>query len=518
MSTDALLDVAGLTIGDIVTDVNFRIAPGQRVALIGESGSGKTQCALALMGLTPLPVSGHAHLGEIDLVHARPATMQKIRGARISMVFQEPMTALDPLMRAGAQIAEALMIHRPELRRGPVRAGAGAASDSVAGRVEQLLADVGLSPEHARAYPHQLSGGQRQRVCIAMALANEPDLLICDEPTTALDATVQAHILDTIVAASQRTGTALLFITHDLALVARTCSHVLVMQRGRIVERGQTDRVLRAPEHPYTRTLLAAARPGRTAPDAAAGSGDTHAPDAIAVNSVGRSFGAGRAPALDQVSLRVPAGGRLGIVGESGSGKSTLLRIIAGLDQPTAGTVSVNGTVQMVFQDPASSLDPRMSVGRSVTEGMRLRGAARRKAARDLLAQVGIDPEAATRYPHEFSGGQRQRISIARALASNPDIILADEAVSALDVTVRAQILQLLDQVVARDHRTLVFVSHDLSVVRQCCTHVAVLRRGRLVESGTVAQVWDDPQHPYTQELLAAVPQLPCTMTEDGPE
>ncbi len=566
----ATLQVAGLTVHaggtPLINDVSFEIAAGERVGLIGESGSGKSITALSIMNLLPdeLRAQGSIRLAEVgpDLVGLPERRAAAIRGQETSMVFQEPMTALNPVMRVGDQVAEVMLLHRTVASRAAARAA-----------TIELLQQVRL-PDPAwigRAYPHQLSGGMRQRVMLAMALANRPQLLICDEPTSALDVTVQAAMLELIVALQAERGNALLFITHDLAVVAQVCPRVLVMYRGEIVESGATAEVFAAPQHPYTQALLAAStltnhsfpeptpstfpepvegqatsqledsrniRPSPLRPaqdDASTGSGNEHAvPPVVAVRRVSRVFRRPRRSllrpgeeihALHEVDLEINAGDRFGIVGESGSGKSTLLRLISGLDRPTAGSVAFDGTeitdrpesrlgflrrdLQIVFQDPQASLDPRMRVRDIIAEPMVSLGIPGIDArVAELLDAVGLPPDAGRRFPHQFSGGQRQRISIARALSPRPRVLVADEPVSALDVTVRAQILDLLLDLV-RDYRlTLIFVSHDLSVVRYLCDNVAVLHDGEIVERGTTAEVYADPRHPYTQELLAAVPTL----------
>ena len=471
-----ILSVTGLRVGDgLLDDITFTVGRGERVGLIGESGSGKSLTALSIMGLLPrgLSATGSVVLEGQELIGLPDRRIRPLRGRVMSMVFQEPMTALDPLMTVGKQVQEAA--HRSD----------------VAGLFEQ----VALDPARMNAYPHELSGGQRQRVLIAMALAQEPDLLICDEPTTALDVTVQDQILDLLDRLVDETGVSLLFITHDLGVINRMCRRVLVMSGGSVVEEGTTEQVLRAPEHPYTQRLVAASLPGAPAEVREVG------PPVLTLSNVTREYGATKA--LDDVSLVVHRGERLGIVGGSGSGKTTLLRQLAGLDSPTSGTVRVDAGVQVVFQDPQSSLNPRLRVGRSVAEG----GGDHARVL-EVLAEVGLPPDAAERYPHQFSGGQRQRISIARAVAGRPEILLADEPVSALDVSVRAQVLELLDRLVDEYGLTLVFISHDLSVVREVCSTVAVMHRGRIVEHGPTEAVWADPQDEYTRSLLAAIPRI----------
>ena len=560
-----LLEVAGLTVSTrsavLVDGFSLSLARGERVGLIGESGSGKSMTAAALMGLLPdgvlaagsVRLEGTAH----DVVGATDRQMGRIRGRRMGMVFQEPMSALNPLMRVGRQVAEALTQH------GTAR-GRAAAEQSI-----RLLASVQLPDpaEAARAYPHQLSGGQRQRVLLAIALANDPDLLICDEPTTALDVSVQRQMLDLISDGVARRGSGLLFITHDLAVAASICDRILVMRGGVLVEQGATDHVFSQPQHPYTRGLLAASdleatdssgrlftvasaaayvpaaariRPPRTAapgpvPAAVVPTSETApAEPLIRVRDLTRTYSRGRSSlfrasadvqALQGVSFDVAAGQRFGVVGESGSGKSTLLRILAGLDLPSSGSVVVAGNevagsregellelrrqLQIVFQDPMGSLNPRMRVRDILAEPLLLPGEpvhARHHRGRiaEMLDAVGLPQEAADRFPHQFSGGQRQRIAIARALICEPRILVADEPVSALDVSVRAQVLNLLSDLVDKYRLTLVFVSHDLGVVRHLCDTVAVMHRGRIVENGPTERVYTAPEHEYTKRLVAS--------------
>ena len=448
----------------IVGPLSFSIEPGQRLGIIGESGSGKSLTALAIMGLLPknLHAEGSIELGGRELVGLRDRQVRKLRGADMAMVFQEPMSALDPLMRVSKQLC-------------------------YAGASAEALNEVGLDPALASRFPHELSGGQRQRVMIAMAMARNPKLLICDEPTTALDATTQDSILDLIMELTQRHNTALLFISHDLRVIRRMCPETLVMQDGQIVESGAA---LDNPQHPYTKHLIAASqsKPAATEPKL----GEV----VISLDHVTKAYGS--TIALSDVSLEVRKGERIGVVGSSGSGKTTLLKLITGLEQPTSGSVQVEGRVQMVFQDPQGSLNPRMPIWKIVAEGSPT--PVTRAEIAKVLAEVGIDEDALDRFPHEFSGGQRQRISIARAVIGNPDILLADEAVSALDVSVRAQVLELLERLVESYGLTLVFISHDLGVVKQVCSSLTVIYHGELVERG----VWSAPQHPYTKSLLEA--------------
>lgn len=582
----ALLHVEGLDIATkdrtLVKDFSLRMERGERIGLIGESGSGKSMTATALMGLLPEGVraSGSIRLAgrSPNLVTAEDAQLRKIRGKDMAMVFQEPLTALNPLMKIGSQVAEIMTKHKTVAGRAAAHA-----------RAVELLASVELPDpaEAAKAYPHQLSGGQRQRVMLAMALANDPLLLLCDEPTTALDVTVQRQVLDLILESVQQRGTGLLFITHDLSVVANMCDRVLVMHNGQVVEEGSTEDVFARPSHPYTRGLLAASDleatdadgrlftvasaaayvspllagpepagapegriPGSGAdPSAGAhvsGSGTSREPAGrpadgaaaaeplISVKDLVRTYQRGRTSlfgkptevqALRGISFDVAAGQRLGVVGESGSGKSTLLRILAGLDQPSSGSVRVAGSevagakenqlaglrqqLQIVFQDPMGSLNPRMRVQDIIAEpllapGQKVDGARQRKLVGEMLSAVGLPVDAAARFPHQFSGGQRQRISIARALICRPRVLVADEPVSALDVSVRAQVLNLLSDLVDEYQLTLVFVSHDLGVVRHICDNVIVMNSGRIVESGTAAQIYERPRHEYTRTLVSS--------------
>lgn len=582
------LEVDGLTVSTadrmLVAPLSFRIERGERVGLIGESGSGKSLTSLAVMGLLPesLTAAGRVTVGDVDrnIVGVGENGAARLRGAHMAMVFQEPMTALNPLMRVGRQIAESMLIHRTQ----PTRAAADR-------RVLELMADVGLPnpAETARAYPHQLSGGQRQRVVLAIALANDPELLVCDEPTTALDVTVQRQVLNLVLETVSRRSTGLLFITHDLAVVGETCERVLVMNRGVVVEEGPIDRVFTRPEHPYTRGLLAASDLDATDPAgrlftvATAGgyvpgrSVDRPAAEAVEAEAAAAAHAAPAAPAapvapaaaapvvlaedltkqyrrdrtsllapaqtvdaLRGVSFRVDAGQRFGIVGESGSGKSTLLRILSGLDEPTSGTIDVVGrrlngarhadlaelrrNLQIVFQDPMASLDPRMRIGDIIAEPLlnraNLQGgtAVSKRERADLVAEmlhaVGLPADSVERFPHQFSGGQRQRISIARALVCRPRILVADEPVSALDVSVRAQVLNLLSDLVDEYDLTLVFVSHDLGVVRYLCDRVAVMQRGRIVEQGETRAIYEHPADPYTRSLIEATPTIRHTQEQ----
>jgi len=504
-----------------VEAVNLSLAPDEILCVVGESGSGKSLTARAVMGLLPERV--RATQGEIrflgeDLLQVSEARMRAIRGDRISMIFQEPMTALNPLMTVGQQIDEVLKIHS-DLSRRARRA-----------RIVELFQEVQLpDPEQlVDSYPHQLSGGQRQRAMIAMALSLEPQLLIADEPTTALDVTTQAQILKLIRELQARHHTGVLFITHDFGVVAEIADRVAVMQHGRLVETGSASEVLHHPRERYTRELLAAV-PSLTPRPPRVTDGETVL-DAKAVVKTfrvgGGLFGGGRVvPAVKQVSLALKRGETLGVVGESGSGKSTLARCLIRLLDADDGRIMLGDTdlrpltarqlkphrrrMQMIFQDPYSSLNPRYTVGRLISEGPITNGVAvadARSRARELLELVGLEARAAERYPHEFSGGQRQRIGIARALALQPEILVADEPVSALDVSVQAQVLALLADIRERFQLSMLFITHDLRVAAQVCDRIAVMRHGEVVEHGPTAEVFANPQHEYTRQLFAAVP------------
>ena len=462
-----LVHIDGLTIDGILDGISFDIEHGERLGLIGESGSGKSMTALTIMGLLDekLRPSGVVSLDGTDMINSSPRVKRKLRGTKAAMIFQEPMTALDPLMTVERQVAEACSLEK----------------------ARELLKEVGI--ERTSSYPHELSGGQRQRVLIALAIAGNPDLLICDEPTTALDVEVQQQILALLDSLVRERGMALLFITHDLAVIKKMTDRVIVLKGGKIVD-AEAD--LDSPQVDYTAQLVAASKPGEPAEVRTTGE------PVIDLQDV--TWRRGNTLALDNVNLTVRKGERIGIVGGSGSGKTSLLRIISGLNEPDEGTVRISGGLQMVFQDPYSSLNPRRKVRESIKEA----GADDRRAD-EVLCQVGLEGMG-SRYPRQFSGGQRQRISIARAAAPHPEILIADEPVSALDVSVRAQVLDLIDDLVVGDGVTLVFVSHDLSVVRQVCPTIAVLHRGRIVETGPTEDVWANPQHEYTQKLLAAIP------------
>ncbi|MDQ2093059.1 ABC transporter ATP-binding protein [Rhodalgimonas zhirmunskyi] len=504
-----------------VEDVSLAIEKGEILCVVGESGSGKSMTANALMGLLPPGVTvkaGRAMFEGRDVLRLPEAEKQALRGASTAMIFQEPMTALNPLMRIGEQISEVFAAH-DRFTQAERRA-----------RSLDLIREVGLpDPEKIiRAYPFQLSGGQRQRAMIAMALALEPKLLIADEPTTALDVTTQAQILKLILDLREKHGMAVMFITHDFGVVAEIADQVIVMREGKVVERGKAVDVLENPQHDYTRRLLDAIPTGKL-PKARVLS-EVPALEIKNLRKVFRTGGGLFKPvrevrAVDDVSLTVASGEVLGLVGESGSGKSTLGRTAVRLVTPDGGQVLVGGTdlaalseeelrrqrnkVQMVFQDPYASLNPRQRIMRALTDGPITRGVPKAQAqakARELLEIVGLGADAAQRYPHEFSGGQRQRIGIARALAMEPDLIIADEAVSALDVSIQAQVLDLLRELREKLSLSILFITHDLRVAAQLCDRIAVMQKGKLVEIGTVHEIFLAPKQEYTRQLLAAVP------------
>lgn len=535
MTTTAprLLDVQGLSIrlpqgADrqlAVQEVSLHIAPGETLCIVGESGSGKSMIANAVMGLLPkphvAPVAGKIMFEGHDLLTLTETELRALRGNRIGMIFQDPMSALNPVMRIGDQIGEALDAH-VQLPAAEKRA-----------RVLTALRDVNLpDPEGiADSYPFRLSGGQRQRVMIACALMLEPALLIADEPTTALDVTTQAQILDLIRALQKKRGTAVLFITHDFGVVSEIADHVAVMQSGEVVEAGPVREVLGHARHPYTQRLIAAIPHGRP-PESHEGES---APFVLQAEGMRKTYVSGgglfsrarRVDAVRDVNFTIRRGETLGLVGESGSGKSTVGRCIAGLlkidsgriifkGQDTtgadgAGRRAAAGRIQMVFQDPHASLNPRHKVGTSIMSGPIAQGVPRSEAQKrmaDLLTLVGLNQDAAERYPHEFSGGQRQRIGIARALAVQPDLIVADEPVSALDVSVQQQVLELFATVRERYNLAMLFVTHDLRVAAQMCDHIAVMQQGSIIEYGTAQAVIRQPTHPYTRKLIEAVPDF----------
>ena len=507
-----------------VEDISIDLNPGETLCIVGESGSGKSLTARAVMGLLPGPKvrvgAGEINfLGE-DTTKVTPERLRDIRGNEISMIFQEPMTALNPVMRIGDQIDEIFRFHvsMPAKER--------------SARSLQLLTDVNLpDPAHImRAYPHELSGGQRQRAMIAMALALDPKILIADEPTTALDVTTQAQILKLIKELQQQHQTGVLFITHDFGVVADIADRVAVMQYGKLVEMGTVDEVLNAPQHPYTQALIAAIP--KLKPRAAR---EQSKESVLSAHGLRKTFGsksrfgfgkqARVVHAVNDVSIEVHRGETLGIVGESGSGKSTMARCLIRLIDVDDGEIYVGDQeiskldrkhmrphrrrMQMVFQDPFASLNPRIRVGQIIAQGPLLQGVDKEesyKRAKELISIVGLEESAFDRFPHEFSGGQRQRIGIARALALKPDILIADEPVSALDVSIQAQILDLLDKIRKQMNLSMVFITHDLRVAAQVCDRVAVMQYGKVVEIGPTETLFGNPQHDYTKALLAAIP------------
>jgi len=526
----------------VVRDIGFTVQPGETVCVVGESGSGKSVTAFSVMGLLPAEslraVSGRILLDGEDVLAATPERLRSLRATRMAMIFQEPMTALNPVETVGQQIEEVLAIHRSNMTRRARRQ-----------RVMDMLASVHL-PEPARifeSYPHQLSGGQRQRVVICMALILEPRLLIADEPTTALDVTTQKQILTLIRELQEQHNTAVLFITHDFGVVAEIADRVVVMNQGQVVEVGecgQSRQILANPKEDYTRMLVSSVPSLVPEPRAA----NTEA-IVLDVQGLHKTYSERRllsrartvAAAVD-VNLSIRRGEILGIVGESGSGKSTVARCIVRLQDPTSGAIRIHDAnthtdtshttashttatdiatlspaalrplrqrVQIVFQDPYRSLNPRVKVGDSIIEGLRNYGMASEAAmarAGELMDLVGLDASVLQRYPHQFSGGQRQRLCIARALALEPDILVADEAVSALDVSVQAQVLRLIDDIRARTGVAILFITHDLRVAAQICDTILVMQQGRMVEAGPAAQVLTAPREPYTQALLDAAP------------
>jgi peptide/nickel transport system ATP-binding protein len=535
-SDASILEVRNLSIalpadGDrasAVRHVSFTVGRGEIVCLVGESGSGKSVIAQGVMGLLPksLPVtSGQILLQGEDITHAPLARLRELRATRMSMIFQEPMTALNPVMTCGDQIDEVLRQHTP------------LSSEQRRAKVLEIVREV-LLPDPERiiaSYPHQLSGGQRQRIMIAMALVLDPVLLIADEPTTALDVTTQAQILKLVLDLQKRHGTGVLFITHDFGVVAEIAHRVAVLRLGDLVEMGPRDEVLRTPQHAYTRMLMASVPTLRVDERPV----DAAAPVVLKVHGLDKTyddrswFGKRRqVHAAKGVSFEIRRGQTLGIVGESGSGKSTVARCIARLIDPSAGSVLLGGAhpgeqpaeiatlsasalrplrrrVQIVFQDPYRSLNPRMTIAKAMIEGpvnYGLSQSAALERARGLLDLVRMDASALPRYPHQFSGGQRQRLCIARALMMEPELLIADEAVSALDVSVQAQVLKLFEEIRERLKLAMLFITHDLRVASQVCDFLAVMSRGEVVEIGPAHQVFGAPQHAYTQALFSAAP------------
>ncbi|HVX83164.1 MAG TPA: dipeptide ABC transporter ATP-binding protein [Devosiaceae bacterium] len=520
----------------ILRDIDLTVEAGEIVGIIGESGSGKSMTALSVMQLLPegAVTGGSVTLDGVELLQKPEREMCAIRGKDVGMVFQEPMTALNPLKTIGDQVAETVLTHTDTRRR---------EANQIA---RETLDRVGLTADRfpLDRYPHELSGGQRQRVVIAMAIALRPRLLIADEPTTALDVTTQAQILTLLQRLVEEDGMGMMFITHDLAVVAGLAHRVAIMRQGEVVEAGETAAVFRELRHSYTQALFAASRhvPPRHPPPAA----EPGAPPVLEVEDATRDYRLPRRNplrrpgffrAVDRVSLTIGRGENVGLVGESGSGKSTLARAIMALDPLQGGAIRLDGEtvdaragasqkarrkMQVVFQDPYGSFDPRHRVERLVAEPFHLlgseapSGAERARRVAEALETVGLDAADARKYPHEFSGGQRQRVAIARALIIRPALIILDEAVSALDVSVRAQILDLLADLSARLKLSYLFISHDLHVIRAITDRVLVMKSGRIVESGATEEVFRNPQHPYTQELLAATPTLEGALAGRG--
>ena len=526
--SDPVLDIRGLRIGldgyedvQLVKGLDLTIRAGETHCLVGESGSGKSLSALATMGLlAPVlkPTAGEILLNGEPILRASPARLRKLRATSMSMIFQEPMTALNPVARVGRQIEEVLENHS-DLNRHQRR-----------DRVLEMMESVHLPDIERmyRSYPHQLSGGQRQRIMIAMALIMRPKLLIADEPTTALDVTTQAQILSLIRELREKQGTAVLFITHDMGVVAEIADRVTVLKLGEVMESHPTEELLRHPRTDYARELLRSVpshvpRPPRP---------ETDAPVVLAVEALNKVYGdrglfrkSRETHAARDVAFTLRKGRTVGIVGESGSGKSTVARCVMRLIDPTSGRIEIGGTdiatlkpgdlkphrqkFQIVFQDPMRSLNPRIEVGESIIEGPLNFGVPRAQAlerARELMQLVGLPASAVDRFPHQFSGGQRQRICIARALAMEPKVLIADEAVSALDVSVQAQVLKLLDDVRKRFDLAMLFITHDLRVAAQICDRIMVMQKGEVVEQGQTAKVYASPAHPYTRLLLDAAP------------
>ena len=529
MSNNPLLKIENLEV-DFTADkrvthavrgVSLHINNGETVALVGESGSGKSVTALSILKLLPYPPASHPGgsiwFEGVDLLNASETQLQRVRGNNISMIFQEPMTSLNPLHSVERQIGETLKLHQ------------GMSDSKATARVIELLNQVGIRDPETRlnSYPHQLSGGQRQRVMIAMALANEPKLLIADEPTTALDVTVQAQILELLADLRKRTGMGLLFITHDLGIVRKIADRVCVMTQGKIVEHGPTEEIFQNPQHEYTKHLLAA-EPKGDPPKADLSAEVVMKGDDIKVwFPIKKGFmrkTVDHFKAVDGIDVTVRAGQTLGIVGESGSGKTTLglalMRLISSKGNIFLGDIPLQnksskemrplrGDMQVVFQDPFGSLSPRMSIGEIIAEGLEIHfseqtDAEREQSVIDVMQEVGLDPTLRHRYPHEFSGGQRQRVAIARALVLEPKFLMLDEPTSALDMSVQAQVVDLLRSVQKRRNLAYLFISHDLRVVRALANEVIVMRLGKVVEQGTATQIFDDPQHEYTKALMAA--------------
>lgn len=523
-ATDQVLAIDNLSVNfrekPAVKNVSFEISKGETLALVGESGSGKSVTALSVLQLLPYPVASHPSgsikVDGVEMIGAGDEVLREVRGARVTMIFQEPMTSLNPLHRIEKQIGEILLVHR------------GIKLSDARPRILELLKLVGLqnAEQKMSAFPHELSGGQRQRVMIAMALANEPDLLIADEPTTALDVTIQAQILDLLKDLQSRLGMAMLLITHDLGVVRKMTDHVCVMTQGEIVERGICKEVFNNPSHAYTRHLLEAEPRGHPVELDESGAPIIEIHNLSVHFPLGKGFLFARKylTAVNDVSFTVLRGQTLGIVGESGSGKTTLglaiMRLVRSEGEIILEGKELNGlksnalrphrkSMQIVFQDPFGSLSPRLSINQIIEEGLlvhekHMSPEARREAVREVLVEVGLDPDAQDRYPHEFSGGQRQRIAVARALILKPKLLILDEPTSALDMSVQAQIVDLLRELQRKYGLTYLFISHDLKVVRALSNRVIVMKDGVVVESGTSDDIFDNPETDYTKALIAA--------------
>ncbi len=528
-----------------VDDISFSLEKGEILGIVGESGSGKSVTCYSLLGLLPTPPAkvegGQAQFGGKDLLQLPEALLREIRGKRISMIFQDPMSCLNPYLRILGQVAEPLLAHNPEITR-----------EEAEKQALEMLKKVGIrdAEERANSYPHEFSGGMRQRVMIAMALITNPDILLADEPTTALDVTVQARILKLLKELRNELDVSVIFITHDLGVVAEVADRIVVMYRGKVVEQGIAKEIFDNPKHPYVKGLLSC-RPtfsttsrilptvedfmeGRivteeTKPLAGIATTEGYRP-LLEVRDLKVHFtskGQQTVRAVDGVSLKIPAGKTLGLVGESGCGKTTTGRAILQLVQPASGSILYNDTnlasltraellpyrkkLQIIFQDPYASLNPRMTIGQALEEPILFHqiannGEEARARAVSLLEEVGLDPEHLDRYPHEFSGGQRQRICVARALAVEPEFIVCDECVSAMDVSIQAQVLNLLRELQDKRNLTYLFISHDLSVVKFISDQVAVMKAGRIIEFNSAEEIYQNPKEAYTQELLAAVP------------
>jgi len=544
---DTVLDVKHLKVffhtrdgtTSAVDDISFYIKRNETFALVGESGSGKSVTALSIMRLVQQPAGryagGQVLLNGTDIFHFNEKKMRKIRGSRVAMIFQEPMTSLNPVFTVGNQITEAVLMHQQVSRK--------EAADIAVDMLDQV--HIPSPQKRFSAYPHELSGGMKQRVMIAMALCCNPDLLIADEPTTALDVTVQAQILDLINELQRKRSMAILFITHDLGIVYNNANRVAVMRKGKIVETAETGSVFANPRHPYTRLLLdSVPRPRRAAQT-------THdlssrAPSRrLSIENLKVYFpirtgllkrATGFVKAVDDVIFDIPEGKTVALVGESGCGKTTIGKSLVQLLQPTGGHIFIDNSrmeslsprqlkamrkkVQIVFQDPYSSLNPRMLISEILTEGMKTHNICRNSTerfnrAKDLLHRVGLESAHISKYPHEFSGGQRQRICIARALSVDPEIIICDEATSSLDVSIQAQILKLLKKLQNESNISYLFITHNLGVVEYFADYVLVMYKGKIVERGSTSEIFDDPKHTYTKTLLAAVPHIAIPSRQD---